>query len=331
MAVWKVLSLLFGLYLRLLTVQSKLISLEPVSNDLYRGNTVWSSHRVRDKMSIFKVDIKSTMFMGFKLDSVNESIYGEVGLVRSSQLRLYGHCVRKGEKVDVEMLKHGGGATTKENNVTYQPPKQNEVHKIYVEHMPKNQSWDDPMIFSRNTMTPDFKTAELAYTRCKLENIVEIDVTDFLKEAIESRAKRFNLRIWTDSWKLDGFFIASLYNKNEDVRPELRVETKCESDEQTCLSGDCLRRTQICDFRPDCPDRDDEQKCSQSCDFDTEYCTWVVKGGLQRVTKDNTDYGSPYGLQKPENMTEVNGGNVTISQNGHVDLESSNDIQALKK
>ncbi|BFZ04231.1 hypothetical protein BsWGS_07270 [Bradybaena similaris] len=41
----------------------------------------------------------------------------------------------------------------------------------------------------------------------------------------------------------------------------------------TCQGGQQITPSFVCDFHPDCPDKDDETNCG-SCDFETSYCKW---------------------------------------------------------
>ena len=80
----------------------------------------------------------------------------------------------------------------------------------------------------------------------------------------------------------DVSFTSSCIPYGGDLPPYVSTTTEqspCESNEFLCSSGKCILQETVCDFKPDCPDGDDEYMCAE-CSFDLDdhgTCGWEDK------------------------------------------------------
>ncbi|XP_040921930.1 MAM and LDL-receptor class A domain-containing protein 1 [Toxotes jaculatrix] len=79
-----------------------------------------------------------------------------------------------------------------------------------------------------------------------------------------------------------------------------------------CGGGECIKKSKVCDFNPDCPHGEDEASCPSECDFESSSCGWYeltlgdgfdwVRGSSAEVPPDYHEHPPP--LDHSTNSTE---------------------------
>ncbi|XP_061660532.1 MAM and LDL-receptor class A domain-containing protein 1 [Syngnathoides biaculeatus] len=97
-----------------------------------------------------------------------------------------------------------------------------------------------------------------------------------------------------------GCLLASSVATEDDATPP-PLEVQCPPGSLPCRNGRCFSPSQRCDFRDDCGDRTDEERCGTSCSFEDGPCGW--KNSLA----DNFDWslgtGSVQSIRPPYDHT----------------------------
>ncbi|XP_050969614.1 MAM and LDL-receptor class A domain-containing protein 1 [Labeo rohita] len=77
------------------------------------------------------------------------------------------------------------------------------------------------------------------------------------------------------------------------VETDIKVPlpTQCPASQFHCGANVCVDRVKVCDFSLECPNGEDEAKCSAQCDFESDSCGWheLIQGDGFEWVRDSTD------------------------------------------